>query len=90
MVRYGEWLEALKMSASATLESSGACGVEQVARINPAIRLLEFFERIRGKGYGDGTKYREGVGCWCEAEGMSAVDGTMMRRWVEGWIGEGD
>ena len=82
VVAYSEWLEALRLSASATLES----GMNGVARANPAIKLLDFFEKVEEKGTETPLDIGTSLAVSARLGGMSRVDGTMMRRWVEGWI----
>ena len=88
VVEYYEWLEALKQSASLTLESGSDGGVEHLARKNPAVRLVDFFERIRDRGTETSLEMGKALAVSKMLGGMSCVDGVMMKRWVEGWIGD--
>lgn len=85
VVEYDEWLEALKMSASARLES-GPNGMEDVAESNPAVRLVDFFEGFVGRGMDTVLDIEKAVAVCPQLGSMSQVDGRMMGRWVEGWI----
>lgn len=87
VVEYDKWLEALKTSASATLEP-GVSGMEHRARANPAIGLLDFFEKIGNEGIETPLETGKALTVSLRLEKMSRVDGTMMRRWVEGWIND--
>ena len=84
VVEYSEWLEALKESAEVTLAS----GVEHLARTNPAIRLVDFFEKVKDKGTEVPLEMGKALAVSPMLGGMSCVDGVMMKRWVEGWIGD--
>ena len=88
VVEYSEWLQALKRSASTTLEAGLDDGVEHLARTNPAIRLVDFFERIRDKGIKLPLAMEKALVVSVRLRRMRRVDGVMMRRWVEGWISE--
>lgn len=83
VVAYTEWLEALQTSASVALES----GMEHVA--NPAIRLVGFFEEVAERGTETRLEIGKALAVSPALAGMSRVDGGMMTRWVEGWIGDG-
>ena len=89
VVEYSEWLEALKTSASATLESDSS-GMEHMATTNPAIRLVDFFEEVAKKGTETRLEIGKALAVSPKLAKMSRVDGEMMRRWVEGWIGDGN
>ena len=88
VVEYFEWLEVLKQSASVTLESGSEGGMEYVARVNPAIRLIEIFERIRDSGTETPLEMGKALAISPKLGGMSCVDGVMIKRWVEGWIND--
>ena len=63
-VSYTEWLEALKVSASTMLESgvSDNSMVEYMAKAKPAIRLVEFFEKIAVNGTEVSMETENGIG----------------------------
>lgn len=84
VVAYGDWLEAIKMSASSIFESGPSN--EDVARANPAVKLVEFFEKLADKDTGVVLEMEKALSVSFRLGGMSQVDGGMMRRWVEGWM----
>ena len=86
VVEYSEWLEALKQSVFVTLESGTDGGMEHLARVNPAIRLVDFFERIRESGTETPLEMGKALAVSPKLGAMSYVDGVMMKRWTEGWI----
>ena len=88
VVEYSEWLEALKQSASVTLESGSDGGMEHMARVNPAIRLVDFFEKAGDKGTEIPLEMGKALAVSPKLGEMSCVDGVMMKRWVEGWIND--
>ena len=88
VVEYSEWLVALKQSASVTLESGPDGGMEVMARVNPAIRLVDFFEKAGDKGIETPLEISKALAVSPLLGGMSCVDGIMMRRWVEGWVSD--
>ena len=88
VVEYSEWLEALKHSASETLESGMNGGMGHMLEANPAIRLVDFFERIRDNGIKTPLEMGKALAVSPRLGRMSCVDGVMMKRWVEGWIGD--
>lgn len=86
VVEYPEWLEALQTSASAALS-----GIEHMATTtNPAIRLVDFFEKVAKTGTETPLEIGNALAVSPKLARMSRVDGEMMRRWVEGWIGDGN
>lgn len=85
VVEYPEWLEALQTSASAALS-----GIEHMATTNPAIRLVDFFEKVAENGTETPLEIGNALAVSPTLARMSRVDGEMMRRWVEGWIGDGN
>ena len=90
VVEYPEWLEALERSASVTLETGFDDGMEHMARTNPAVRLVDFFERIRDNGTETPLEMGKALAFSTALGRMGIVDGAMMKRWVEGWIHDAD
>ena len=88
VVEYSEWLEALKKSVSITLEAGLNDGVEHLARVNPAIRLVDFFERVKHKGTETPLAMEKALAVSPKLGEMSCVDAVMMKRWVERWISD--
>ena len=88
LVHYSEWLKVLRESASATLEADVDGGVEHLAKANPAIRLVDFFERVRDKGTEIPLAMEKALVVSSKLGGMSCVDGVMMKRWIERWISD--
>ena len=86
VVEYPEWLEALKQSASVAIETGLDGGVEHMAKVNPAIRLVGFFEKAGNKGTETRLEMGKALAVSGKLGGMACVDGVMMKRWVEGWI----
>ena len=86
VVEYSEWLELLKQSASVTLELDSNGGMEHIAKVNPATRLVDFFEKIQNKGTETPLEMGKALAVSPTLGRMSRVDGIMMRQWVEGWI----
>ena len=86
VVPYSEWLETLKRSASVILENGFGNSVEETARTNPAIRLVEFFERIRDRGTETRLEVGQALAISSKLGEMSRVDGVMMKRWVKAWL----
>ena len=88
VVEYPEWLEALQRSASVTLETGLDDGMGHMAKTNPAVRLVDFFERIRDSGTETPLEMGKALALSTALGRMSIVDGAMMKRWVEGWIND--
>ena len=74
---YEVWLKALQESANNTTEED--------ASINPAVKLLDFFE---GLAEGEGMPEMctdESVQKSATMAGLEAVKGEWVGRWMEGW-----
>ena len=90
-----DWLEKLRTSATKAVESSSSKETDSMAQLlqsNPALKLIEFYEKQFSEKDGSASRpaweTREAEMASEKLRSAGAIDGTMMKRWVDEWCEE--
>ena len=93
-IPFTEWLELLRQSATTILANPDkkASSMEEAVKINPAIKLLGFYEGLAVKDSNAPKSWDIGraIGASEALRDLETLKGEWMRTWTEGWIRESE